>query len=41
MRSRIRIRPNEDSLSASFGPTPLIFEIELLKHNESVEEPLL
>ena len=41
MRSRIKIRPNEDNLSACFGPTPLIAEIELPKLNEFVDEPLL
>ena len=41
MRSRIKIRPNADNLSACLAPTPLTAEIELPKLNKSAEELLL
>ena len=41
MRSRIKIRPKLDNLSACLEPTPLTEEIELRKFSESAEELLL
>ena len=41
MRSRIKIRPNVDNLSACLEPTPLTEEIVLCKLSEYAEELLL